>query len=212
MTPSTEPPRRRRADAERSRAAVLDAAVRLLRRRPDAGMAAVAEAAGVTRQTVYAHFSSREDLLAAAVDRITADAVAALDAAALDEGPATQALLRFLDASWSAFEDNAWLLQAPSAAGPAEPDAARHEPVTERLVRLVERGQAAGEFTPGLAPRWLVAMTVALGHAAGDEVAAGRVPGAEAGAALRTTVLRLIGATRPSAQEHTAATKRKEVA
>ncbi|WP_030670256.1 TetR/AcrR family transcriptional regulator [Streptomyces sp. NRRL B-1347] len=198
MTPSTEPPRRRRADAERSRAAVLDAAVRLLRQRPDAGMAAVAEAAGVTRQTVYAHFSSRDDLLTAAVDRITEDAVAAMDAAALDEGPAAQALLRFLDASWSSFEDNAWLLHAPSAAGPAERDGARHEPVTERLVRLVERGQAAGEFTPGLAPRWLVAMTVALGHAAGDEVAAGRVPSAEAGAALRTTVLRVLGAADPS--------------
>ncbi|MCI3928961.1 TetR/AcrR family transcriptional regulator [Streptomyces sp. AN091965] len=197
MTPSTEPPRRRRADAERSRTAVLDAAVRLLRRRPDAGMAAVAEAAGVSRQTVYAHFSSRDDLLAAAVDRITEDAVAAMDAAALGEGPAVQALLRFLDASWASFENNAWLLQAPSAAGSAERDDARHEPVTERLVRLVERGQEAGEFTPGLAPRWLVAMTVALGHAAGDEVAAGRVPSAAAGAALRTTVLRVLGATEP---------------
>ncbi|GGU44617.1 TetR/AcrR family transcriptional regulator [Streptomyces coeruleorubidus] len=194
MTSSGEPRRRRRADAERSRAAILDAAVRLLRQRPDAGMEAIAAAAGVTRQTVYAHFSSRDALLVAAVDRITEDAVAAMDAAALDEGPARAALLRFLDASWRSFEDNAPLLQAAPAGTPGDGERARHEPVAERLARLVERGQRAGEFAPGLPPRWLVAMTVALGHAAGDEVGSGRMTSTEAETALRTTVLRVLGA------------------
>lgn len=199
MTFSGEPRRRRRADAERSRAAILDAAVRLLRRRPDAGMEAIATAAGVTRQTVYAHFSSRDELLAATVDRITEDAVAAMDAAALDEGPATAALLRFLDASWRSFEDNAPLLQAAPAVTPAESDRARHEPVTDRLACLLERGASAGEFTPGLSPSWLVAVIVALGHAAGDEVGSGRMASTEAETALRTTVLRILGAPEPPA-------------
>ncbi|MFF8973962.1 TetR/AcrR family transcriptional regulator [Streptomyces sp. NPDC014995] len=199
MTFSGEPRRRRRADAERSRAAILDAAVRLLRRRPDAGMEAIATAAGVTRQTVYAHFSSRDELLAATVDRITEDAVAAMDAAALDEGPATAALLRFLDASWRSFEDNAPLLQAAPAVTPAGSDRARHEPVTDRLARLLERGASAGEFTSGLSPSWLVAVIVALGHAAGDEAGSGRMTSTEAEAALRTTVLRILGAPEPPA-------------
>ncbi|GGS79103.1 TetR/AcrR family transcriptional regulator [Streptomyces violaceus] len=202
MTSPEEPRRRRRADAERSRAAILDAAVRLLRQRPDAGMEAIAAAAGVTRQTVYAHFSSRDALLVAAVDRITEDAVAAMDAAALDEGPARAALLRFLDASWRSFEDNTPLLQAAPSGTPGDGEQARHEPVAERLARLVERGQRAGEFTPGLPPRWLVTMTVALGHAAGDEVGSGRMTSTEAETALRTTVLRVLGAAEGPPDSH----------
>ncbi|MFJ9082564.1 TetR family transcriptional regulator [Streptomyces sp. NPDC102384] len=222
MVASEERRPRRRADAERSRAQVLDAAARLLRRQPDAGMAAIAQAAGVTRQTVYAHFSSREGLVRAAVDRMTAESVTALEAAMLDEGSATAALLRFLDASWRSFEENAPLLQA--AAPPPQPgdraqrdreegrgreedrgrekgrgreedrDRELHEPVTERLARLVERGQQAGEFTPDLPTHWLVASTVALGHAAGDEATSGRMTHADAEAAFRLSVLRLFGA------------------
>ena len=85
---STRQPRRRRrrADADRSAAAVLDAAVEVLGQHPDASVDHVAAAAGLARQTVYAHYPSRRALLAAVVDRITADAVAALDAADLDSG------------------------------------------------------------------------------------------------------------------------------
>ncbi|WP_418960568.1 TetR/AcrR family transcriptional regulator [Streptomyces tritici] len=194
MTAPGEPRRRRRADAERSRTAILDAAVRLLRQRPDAGMEAIATEAGVTRQTVYAHFSSREALLAATVDRITEGAVAAMEAARLDEGPAAAALTRFLDVSWHFFEDNAPLLGAVSADAADEDERARHEPVIGRLGRLVERGQKAGEFAADLPPHWLVAMTVALGHAAGDEVNSGRMTNSRARAALRTTVFRVLGA------------------
>jgi AcrR family transcriptional regulator len=190
--------RRLRADAERSRAAILDAAVRLLRQRPDAGMEAIAGAAGVTRQTVYAHFSSRDALLEAAVDQINADAVAAMDAANLDEGPAEAALVRFLAVSWQSFENNAPLLQSAPAVAMGERDWARHEPVADRLTRLIERGQRAGDFAPGLSARWLVAATVALGHAAGEEVGSGRMPSVEAEAALRTAVLRLLGAPPPA--------------
>ncbi|OEV21023.1 TetR family transcriptional regulator, partial [Streptomyces nanshensis] len=80
--------RTRRADARRSRASILDAAIRLLNERPDASVEAVATAAGVTRQTVYAHFPSRERLLAATLDRLTERTAAAMAAAEPDSGPA----------------------------------------------------------------------------------------------------------------------------
>ncbi|MFE2932011.1 hypothetical protein [Streptomyces sp. NPDC059278] len=51
----------------------------------------------VTRQSVYAHFRSREQLLPAIVDRITEEIIAAMDAADLHTGPAADALLRLLD-------------------------------------------------------------------------------------------------------------------
>jgi len=186
--------RRRRSDAERSAAAVLDAAVRVLGRHPDAKVDEVAAAAGVTRQTVYAHYPSRPQLVAAVLDRITAESLAALDD--LDEPgrTATEALLGWLDVTWRLF-DRYPLLRHPSvtAVEPAESDR-QHAPIAERLDRLIRRGQATGEFDPTLSPAWLLPATIALGHAAGGEVAAGRITTTQAVEALRHSILRLYGA------------------
>ncbi|MDH6462264.1 AcrR family transcriptional regulator [Micromonospora sp. A200] len=182
--------RRMRAEGRRSVAAILDAAVRILGERPQASMDEVASGAGVSRQTVYAHFPSRDALLRAVARRLTAQAVAALDAAQLDQGPAAEALLRLLDVNWRTFAHFPLLSTVPEA------DAAElHVPVFERLERLIRRGQRAGEFDPGVTPAWLIAATVALGHTAGNEVAAGRMSAADAEAALRASVLRVYGAT-----------------
>ena len=53
---------RRRADAERSRERILDAARGLLAREPRATMAEVAAAARVGRSTLHCHFATRQDL------------------------------------------------------------------------------------------------------------------------------------------------------
>ncbi|MGA5198064.1 TetR/AcrR family transcriptional regulator [Streptomyces exfoliatus] len=193
--PSGERPRRR-ADAERSRVAVLDAAVRLLARRPDAGMAAIAAEAGVTRQTVYAHFGTRDALLGAVADRITHQAMAAMDEAEERGGPALDSLLRLQDIGWRLFERNPVLLGLPGGRAGAAADTSRHEPVAARLTRLVQQGQASGEFDPAPPAGWLVAAIIALGHAAGDEVGAGRMPVREAAAWLRVATLALLGAGR----------------
>jgi AcrR family transcriptional regulator len=86
--------RNRRADAERSIAAIVDAAVELVSRRPEANMSEVAAAAGVGRVTLYAHFPSREAVLAASRERAMAETIRAFDAAELDRGPAPDALAR----------------------------------------------------------------------------------------------------------------------
>jgi serine phosphatase RsbU (regulator of sigma subunit) len=65
----TEIPRRRRADAEVNAERVLLAAVELLRSEPDASIEDVADAAGVSRATVYRHFRSRVELVEAARER-----------------------------------------------------------------------------------------------------------------------------------------------
>ncbi|WP_342800049.1 TetR/AcrR family transcriptional regulator [Nocardia sp. No.11] len=189
MTASREP--KRRADATRSRAAVLDAATRLLATRPDAGMAAIAAEAGVTRQTVYAHFASREDLINAVVDRTTGRAAEAMQAADLDSGPATAALLRMLDVGWQFFRVSPLAHHVGAFARQRDED--RQLPVNHRLLRLVTRGQQAGEFTDTVTPQWLVTAIVAVSHAAGDEVRAGRMTQPEAQITLRDSVLRLVG-------------------
>ena len=167
--------------------------MQVLGRHPDASLDHVAAAAGVSRQTIYAHYSSRQVLLAAVIDRITADVVAALEAAELDSGTATEALLRWLEASWRLLDHYPLLLHPAATAVDASESERQHAPVVPGLERLIRRGQQTGEFDPGMSPAWLVAATIALGHAAGAEIAAGRMTSGEATAAVHHSILRVYG-------------------
>jgi hypothetical protein len=64
-------------------------------------------------------------------------------------------------------------------------------PVLEMLQELVERGQREGDFVPSLPTSWIIAATVALGHATGDEVRAGRMTSSQAGTILQHGLQRL---------------------
>lgn len=178
---------------------MLDAAVRVLGERPEAGLGAVAAAAGVTRQTIYAHFASRDGLLAAVVDHITDQAVAAIDAVDLDAGPAVDALLRLLDAAARATGRHPELVRVINSL-PASPeeDRGRHVPVVDRIARVVKRGQDGGEFTADLPTEWLTTVVIALAHAAHEEAEGGGMSADEANAAVHATVLRALGAGRNS--------------
>src|SRR5580692_2098682 len=77
-------PRRQRADAERNRRALIDAAVEVFGERGlDATVAEVAARAGVGQGTAFRHFPTKEHLIAATVrdmlDRITATATQLLE-------------------------------------------------------------------------------------------------------------------------------------
>jgi AcrR family transcriptional regulator len=185
---------RRRADAERSIAAILDAAVDRLAARPDASMGEIAAAAGVARQTVYAHYDSREALLAAVAERALTRSVAAIDAAEPQRGPPTEALDRLVRAWWETIGPHVRVLEALAAAYPsAEEVRALHAPIVERLERLIRRGQRSGDFDRRLPVGWLSAAFLGLMHAAAEEVAAGRIGAEEAGRALEETVPRVFG-------------------
>lgn len=187
--------RKGRADAQRSRAAILDAAVQVLNTDPEASVEAIAVTAGVTRQTVYAHFPSRDHLLTAVLDHLTEEAVTAMDAADLDTGSAGDALLRLLEASHRTFGRYPVLLQKISSLPVSQrADQQRHAPVADRLKRIVQRGQENGEFDNQLSPDWLVAVAIKLGHTAGEEVDAGRMSSNDATEALHTSLLRVFTA------------------
>lgn len=187
----SSPARRRRSDAERSRAAILDAAAQVLGERPEASIEEIAEAAGVTRQTVYAHYVSREALLRAVVDRATDEVVAAMDAAEPDTGPAPAALGRLLDASWQAVARYPALFRATPLSQQESDEL--HVPIVERFERVIRRGRRRGEFDRELPADWLLAATIGLAHAAGEQVGAGRMKPDKAADALRRTIARVYG-------------------
>jgi AcrR family transcriptional regulator len=184
--------RRRRADAERSIASIVEAAVDGFSRRPDVSMTEIAAAAGVGRVTLYAHFPSREALLEAAVEAAVAHASTAIDDADLD----VRALGRLVRSGWSSIERFQGLLAVSSHVPPSRLRS-HHAGVLTRIDRLVARGQAAGEFRTDLPRDWLVTVCYSLFHAAAHEVHEGRLDAATATAVLEATLTGAL-ATAPS--------------
>src|SRR4051794_25854489 len=120
---------RRRADARRSSSAVLDAAIELLGRRPEASMEEIAAAAGVVRQTVYAHYPSRRALLDAVTQRLTGEVAVALSAVDVDTGPAAAALRAWVEQGWRLLARYPVLLTPAIAAGGPGDEYERHLPI-----------------------------------------------------------------------------------
>jgi TetR/AcrR family transcriptional regulator, mexCD-oprJ operon repressor len=185
---AAEPADHRRATAERNVRAILDAAEALLHEGQAASIAAVAARAGVSRVTVYAHFSTREAILEAVIERAVARATVTFDEAESGADSAAEAFDRAIRAGWSELSRNAAIAEA--AASQLSPDALRrtHEAGYGRLRRMVEAGMAAGEFRTDVPVDWLVSVCYALMHAAGDDVRAGRIDDATALHALTTTM------------------------
>ncbi|MGH3500606.1 MAG: TetR/AcrR family transcriptional regulator [Nocardioidaceae bacterium] len=190
LSDPSQPRRRRRADAKRSIAAVLDAAAPLLTQNPHASVDDIARAAGLTRQTVYAHFPSRAVLLEALTDRATKRILAALEVADLDNLPAGEALMRLVEISWAEFEAAAFLVTSPAVTS-LERERDRHEPIRQHLDRLIERGQRDDDFDSTLPAAWIAAATIALGHAAGEQVRTGDMTMTHARTILATSLSRL---------------------
>ena len=150
----------------------------------------IATAAGVSRPTIYAHYPSRDALLQAVTQRVTAEVAQELGGLDLDRGDATQALGRWIDASWTLLSRYPVLLTSAVVA-PDGDERQRHEPVIGGLLRLIERGRRRRELDRALPTTWYIAAIIGLGHAAAQEVVAGRMTPAQAGVAFRESVLRV---------------------
>jgi len=180
---------RRRADAERNVARILDAALDALSEDQEASMGEIARRAGVVRATIYVHFPTREALLEAVAERAFAEVTDVIRAAEPERGDPVAALGRVVAATWRTLGRYHALIAINTAAHSHEELHERHGPVLGALMPLIERGRAAGEFRADVPASWHLAMLLALIHAGSGELRARRVDEADAEAALVATVL-----------------------
>ena len=179
---------RKRADAERSIAAIIDAAVDTLASDHEASMAEIARRAGVVRATIYVHFPTREALIEAVTEHAIDASSRAIAAADPQSGRADEALRRVLGAAWQTLGRFHGLVTLNTRL-PAEELHRRHAPVIALLAPLIERGQRDGVFRAAVPVSWHLATTMALIHAASAELQAGRITPAEVESILIATVL-----------------------
>ncbi|MDT3441021.1 MULTISPECIES: TetR/AcrR family transcriptional regulator [unclassified Pseudofrankia] len=183
-------PRRRRGDAEVNASRILEAAVDLLGRAGDPSMAEIADVADVSRQTLYAHFASREMLYQAVRTSLTGRVAEALTSASA-EGDVRDALANWVDTAWVLLDRYPALLNPALFTQTSGADVEAHGPVVVALRGLLDRGRRENRLHPDVSTPWLLAAILSLGHAAAGEVVAGRMTSARAGAAFREGVLRL---------------------
>jgi TetR/AcrR family transcriptional regulator, mexCD-oprJ operon repressor len=181
-------PTYRQATAQRNIGAILDAAEDLLESRSRTSIAAVAAHAGVSRVTVYAHFPTWESILEALVERAVGRTAAALDAARPEAGAPLAALERMLAVGWQELGRNAAMAQAVSDQLDPATITRTHQAALGKVADLAQRGQADGSFRTDMPAGWLVAAALALIHACGDEVRAGRLDPAAASQILTATI------------------------
>lgn len=151
-----------RADARANRQRLLDAAVAVFAERgADAEVREIAERAGLAVGTVYNHFPSKEDLLAAVVEEAASQFEAALQGA-LEEPDEVEALRLFVRRGLRVAERFGSVMAAALEGQVPLPRSAAHRArravLKRRIVELIQRGIDTGRFWPGVDAEVVAAM------------------------------------------------------
>lgn len=174
--------------------AVAAAVARHLALAPAASMQELAQAAGISRATLFRRFPSRAALIAELCQAAAQAYVRAVDEAALDEGTPTEALARVVDTLGRLASVVGLLGLQPLGEHMEASLLAQTAQTEEKLRRLVRRGQEGGQFRVEVDPEWFLAMLTWLMVGAADSVRLGRLTANAAhrhlSATLATALLR----------------------
>ena len=199
----------RREIVERNEEAILDAAELLAGRAEVLTFSAVSKESGLSRPTVYGHFKDRSALLEALVERTVCRTMAAIASAEPEHGPPEEALQRVLSASWEHIARHESL--ARTAAAELSTDAMRraHHDARTVIKGLIDRGRSEGTFRTDMSTDWLATSSLALIHAAAEEVRSGSMSHRAALTVLVSTLTELfVGG---SAARVRSSTRRKQL-
>jgi TetR/AcrR family transcriptional repressor of mexCD-oprJ operon len=156
--------RRPRSDATRNREAILRAALSTLSESPRASMEDIAVASGVSRGTLYSHFSTRQALIEAVLRREVQDGnttLTGLDPALSPE----DAVTTLVATSWRVLSDMAGLWAAAGGElSPWELRRLRQEPA-DRIRALLMRGRRDGAFRTDQNVAWQMECIYAIARA-----------------------------------------------
>lgn len=139
---------------DRIAAGILDTAAAVLARRGEpASMAEIADAAGVSRATLYRYYPTRDALLNALADTASAELRERIADAELDTIPVPEAIARLTRGF--VLTGSKYIALAHSGHKPPDADQTQQD-LAEPLYRLLRRGIADGTLRPDLAPEVLL--------------------------------------------------------
>lgn len=171
---------RLRSDARRNRRTVLDAAVALLAKRPQATMQEVADASGLGRTTVYRHFPRRQDLIDALYEQVLQESAQTVRDAIGDATNARE-LLCDLGARVIAIGDRYRFLDAHPELRERTLSGSDDREGADPLQDYLTAAQDRGEIRRDVPVTWMLTTMRGLAVVAMFEVNAGRMTVEEAG-------------------------------
>lgn len=180
-----------RRDAVENRAALVTAARVLLNRDPDTSLEAIAAEAGLSRRAVYGHFPTRDALLREVAALGAARLAAALEATH-DEDPVIE--LALVAARLWAEVESIQVMAVFAVRGPLAGHIADElRPLREKVLRAVERGQAAGGVRTDVPAARLARLVEDALLAVFEESTREPLPHAEGHRLVMVTVLSMLG-------------------
>lgn len=168
------PPATRQRDADATRARILEAARAEFARLGLGGARVdeIAERARANKRMIYHYFRDKDDLFRAVLEEAYADIRTAERALDLDALPPDEALRRLITFTWNYYLEKPEFVALVNSANLHK---ARHLETSERfqalhagfpdlMARILERGEAAGLFRPGIDPIQLTITVAAIGY------------------------------------------------